>query len=508
MKYLIALFGLVVMVGVASAGNNVAEQNTSPNFTSIVIPPVTVANLPACTIGRDGALANVSNNVAACSFGNAVTNGGSNKCMVKCDGNSATWLVASGGAGTAVNTLAGFMGGLWGFSGVSAQSTGYPILGLNAPVAWAGSANLRGRGVWNGTAGDGSWTSTDSSCGTAGRCFSSASGAFTAGDVGKTLTVAGINGTIPAGTFSRGTYPFTTTVASVQSGTLLTMAATPAGTSQTGEPWWLGTDNTSSLQTRVSGAGDTQIPAGLYLINGQINVPSFKNIQCQDGAVLVNVHLGRGGSAAFGANTFQWKLTNHGSLSNCTLEGTDLPGINGLTSPGYDETNEWDFAVLATGGAGTTNDIIISGNTFRYFWGNSTVQAYAPDATNITDHLEVVNNIFSDCGIYACLDDASNDFLCKFNSITDCSVGVENDNISPQGTILRGEIAYNVMNQVHGQGARAGTPLLTGGAAITGANYGGVTVFNNTCQNGVFIQNTGPRTSGAVYQNNSGCAIN
>ena len=506
MKYLIALLGLVVMLGTANAGTNVAELNTSPSFTSIVMPPVLVSNLPACSAGRDGALANVSNNVAACNFGNAVANGGANKCLVKCDGTSSSWKVASGGGGTTASTLGGYLGLLWGFSGVSAQTSGYPIAGLNAPVAWAGNANLRGTGVWNGTAGDGSWTSTDSGCGTAGRCFRSNSGAFTAGDIGKTLTVAGIDGTIPAGTFSRGFYPFTTTVASVQSATLLTMAGTPGGTSATGEPWWLGTDNTSSLQTRINGAGDTQIPAGQYLINGQINVPSFKNIQCQDGATLVNVHLGRTGGAAGGANTFQWKVASHGSLSNCTIEGTDLPGINGLTSPGYDENNEWDFAVLATAGAGSTNDLIISGNVFKYVWGNSTIQSYTFDGTNISDHIEIVDNYFSDCGIYSCLDDSGSDFVCKFNYVQDCSTGVESDNLT-QATIQRGEIAYNTLNQVHGQGARAGTPLLTGGAAISGANYGGVNVYNNLCQNGVFIQNTGPRTTGAVYTNNTGCPI-
>src|SRR5260221_12344667 len=43
------------------------------------------------------------------------------------------------------------------------------------------------------------------------------------------------------------------------------------------------TDDTAAFQSALA-AGDLVVPAATYLINGNIYVPSYRNVQCQPGA--------------------------------------------------------------------------------------------------------------------------------------------------------------------------------------------------------------------------------
>ncbi len=104
---------------------------------------------------------------------------------------------------------------------------------------------------------DGSYTGTTT--------FTSASGAFTSADVGKTIRVQMAAGDL------------ITTIASITNSTTVVLVGTTTGT-RSSQTWDLGTDNTTAIQAAANAVPTTgavlYFPLGYYLKNGYTNIPN------------------------------------------------------------------------------------------------------------------------------------------------------------------------------------------------------------------------------------------
>jgi hypothetical protein len=227
-------------------------------------------------------------------------------------------------------------------------------------------------------------------------------------------------------------------------------------------------------------------------IYGSIDVPDNRSIRCLPGAILLNP------TRAGGNQTLWWRGTENGTLSDCTLEGT-----NTGSPPGYDKEREFNFLVLVSAVGGKGGHIVIKHNVFKDGWGNSELQLYGNDDSGPVHNVIVFDNEFSNCGYYGVALVSAIYSYVGYNRATDCSIGQEPDD---SGQTLQGNIfERNYLKRVHGTGYTDVPMFLTGGQVLK-FDFSRTRVINNVCDGAQLKESTaGPR---AIYANNrciNGC---
>jgi hypothetical protein len=363
-------------------------------------------------------------------------------------------------------------------------------------TAGVGSGCVKGTGR---TGTDGTWSS--------GTTFTSASGSFTSGDTGKSIWIVERNLDALGVTYT-GTVIFVNP-------TTLTLSSTPSFSGAISNAYWvLGVDDGPNLLNAI-GLGDVLIPAGTYVTATQVRLTTnYHNIQCQDGAILINPQH----TNSPGNSIFAFLPSNYSSIIGCNLQGTNVPP-NGSTSPGYDINTEFNFLVSI--GNSSIGDLI-QGNHFAYGWANSELILNSSTTTAVNQNV-IINNFFEQCGHYGTAITEGNNNVFEYNRVVDCDTGSEANSGDPtNGSLNTGNIyRYNQFVCVNGDRGTSGQGCmyLSGGNA-SGVNYGGNQVLNNslsgcgsvTCSGGSsgvhILQANAPGP--AVYTNNqcgSGCSV-
>ncbi|MFL9922550.1 hypothetical protein PQR75_46505 [Paraburkholderia fungorum] len=226
------------------------------------------------------------------------------------------------------------------------------------------------------------------------------------------------------------------------------------------------TDDTAAFQKAIN-ASDVLVPAGTCVINGRINVQvSNRHIQCQ-GTILKRTTGYNSQMFMFGdgQNAYQ-----NDSIVECNFVGANT------AAPQYynNDARHWDIPVETTG---PVSKFFLAGNSFKQFFGQSMFQTYG--ATNGGSGDIVEYNTFASCGYYGPVFDAHTNGYIGHNTVTDCAVGIENDNT---GQVTgHNVIEYNTIKAVYGYGApdMTSSAMLTGGVAAS-ADYSTNIVRNNT----------------------------
>ena len=258
-------------------------------------------------------------------------------------------------------------------------------------------------------------------------------------------------------------------------------------------------DDTAALQAAVN-AGDVVIAPATYAIAGSIDVPSYRNIQCEQGAVLLNpLHTNTPQNRML---QFGWTVpAHHDSLLGCTLAGTNS------TPPSYDiniESN-WLLAV----GNGSASDVLIMGNTFRNSWGDS-LTTYAPNSSTTSGptNVAIIANDFENCGTAGVHINGGQQIHVAFNRFVDCNLNPEVD----PGTFqyINSYIHHNYLKMVYNGGAEHpccgqpayGEPVNISGGGAVGNYYAANYVWNNVLDNGATLY-CSPNNSGGCPGNNA-----
>jgi parallel beta-helix repeat protein len=226
------------------------------------------------------------------------------------------------------------------------------------------------------------------------------------------------------------------------------------------------TDDTAALQRAVN-AGDVSIPSATYIINRAVSVPSGRTIQCDSGAVLRNIGPGP-------HTIFSFNHTSNSDLKNCTLEGT-----NTGSPPSYDPGQEWDMGVKILN---TSSHNGISGNTFRYFYGNSALTIYGPRAGASPSANDIEGNTFLNNAYFGASIVSGTNNIISNNNFINSSVGVEADDFSQ---ILTANTITNNTIVNDGNGRPEGVVLRRGGQP-SGFDYSNNQIVGNSV--------TGPAT--------------
>jgi hypothetical protein len=258
------------------------------------------------------------------------------------------------------------------------------------------------------------------------------------------------------------------------------------------------TDDTAAFQSALK-AGDLLVPAATYLINGNINVPSYRNVQCQPGA---NLHTTRHDANPSGVITF--KSVRYSSVIGCTITGS-----NTTTVPVLDG-NQWNFLIWVS----SSHNIVVTGNTLKYSWANGALRFGGEAGGNVpsTDILATYND-FESNGYYGLVNISANNLQALYNRFVDSSCCAEAN--SPTTDQSKYNVyAYNYMTSVNGNAATCGSCdsgiFFTGGESPSNFNYGTVRVYDNYISgtNTRLITSANSGSTPPIYTNNrclNGC---
>jgi hypothetical protein len=311
-----------------------------------------------------------------------------------------------------------------------------------------------------------------------------------------------LNPTIPAQLSSSGSNPLTQDINALDAFVLgqsmplptLNSYVTPQAYGAKGDGV---TDDTAAFQSALK-AGDVLVPPATYLINGNIYVPSYRNVQCQPGA---NLHTTRHDNES-GIITF--KAVSHSSIIGCTLSGS-----NTATVPVLDGS-QWNYLVWVS----SSNNIVVVGNTLKNAWGNGALRFDSEGSNNIpSNNILAAFNDFESNGYFGLVTISANNVQALFNRFVDSSCCAESN--SPTGDQSNYNVyAYNYMTAVHGNAAtctycNTGV-FFTGGEAPNNFNYGTDQVYDNyiTGTNTRLITDANSGGTPPVYRNNqcvNGC---
>jgi hypothetical protein len=219
------------------------------------------------------------------------------------------------------------------------------------------------------------------------------------------------------------------------------------------------TDDTAAFQAAVN-AGDVEIPPSTYLINGTVNVPSARNIQCQPGAVLYTTRH----------DSSQTAILSFSGSSRSAVIGCTLLGSNTTTPPDFVSGEESNFQILVTGGGNNT----FVGDTFRGSWATYAMKITGGSSQNVVEYSDFESNAMY--GV-ALVNASKNQVI--FNRFVDSSLGNQLETTSQTNT--GNVIAHNLVKKVAGNGYN--NVFLTGGESPSGANYGGDSVLFNVMVN-------------------------
>jgi hypothetical protein len=230
------------------------------------------------------------------------------------------------------------------------------------------------------------------------------------------------------------------------------------------------TDDTAAFQSALA-AGDLMVPAATYLINGNIYVPSYRNVRCQPGA---NLHTTRHDGHESGVITFS--AVSYSSVMDCTITGS-----NTATVPVLDR-DQWNFLIWIRG---SSHDIVITGNTLKNTWANSALHIDGNEGNpNVpsTDILVTYNN-FESNGYYGVATISGNNVQVLHNRFVDSSCCAESNSPTTDQSMYN-VYAHNYMTSVNGNAATCGSNcdagiFFTGGKSPSNFNYGTVHVHDN-----------------------------
>jgi hypothetical protein len=226
------------------------------------------------------------------------------------------------------------------------------------------------------------------------------------------------------------------------------------------------TDDTAAFQKAIN-ASDVSVPSGTCVVNGTVTVKlSNRHIQCQ-GSVLKRTTGYNSQMFVFGdySNNYQ-----NDSVVDCNFLGANT------VAPQYynNDARRLDIPIET---AGPVSNFFLAGNSFKQFFGQSMFQTYGSTNGGSGDIIEY--NTFASCGYYGPVFVAHTNGYIGHNTVTDCAVGIENDNTTQQTG--NNVIEYNTITAIYGYGApdMTSSVMLTGGVAAS-ANYSTNIVRDNT----------------------------
>jgi hypothetical protein len=227
------------------------------------------------------------------------------------------------------------------------------------------------------------------------------------------------------------------------------------------------TDDSKAFQAAID-AGDVLVPAGTCIIDKTVEITvSHRHLECASGATLAqtNAYAGR----MFSVQSKTGEALYGNSIANCTFIGanSDVPQYID------EDARHWNIAIQTND---KVNGFVLVGNRFSRFYGQATFQTYGAIDGGHGD--VIAYNEFKSCGYYGPVFVAHRDGYMGHNVLTDCAIGVENDNA---GQMTGGNvIEYNTVTAVHGYGApdMHASALLTGGAAGDADYSGNIVRYN------------------------------
>lgn len=226
------------------------------------------------------------------------------------------------------------------------------------------------------------------------------------------------------------------------------------------------TNDTAAFQKAIN-AGDVLVPSGTCVINGTLNVrASNRHIQCQQTVLKRTTGYANQMFVIGDYNNYY----HDDSIVNCNFVGANT------VVPQYynNDARHWDIPVETVG---PVSNFFLAGNSFKQFFGQSMFQTYG--STNGGSGDKIIYNTFASCGYYGPVFVAHTNGYIGHNTVTDCAVGIENDNTTQQTG--HNVIEYNTIKAVYGYGApdMSSSVMLTGGVAAS-ADYSTNIVRNNT----------------------------
>lgn len=269
------------------------------------------------------------------------------------------------------------------------------------------------------------------------------------------------------------------------------------------------TDNTAAFLSALN-AGDMLIPAGTYLVNGTVKVPTGRNIQCASPSAVKIVNPNMGSTTV---HTFQfWSVG--GSISNCTLVGANNLNPNG--SAVFDVSMQFNILVSVVDYWAPAGNVKVINNVFENCHGNACVSLYGASGRGVSN-TQISYNTFKNCGYFGVVIDAGSNNVASYNSAIDCGMTVAND--AANSPNLNNIFEYNYLTVIHGNGRMFTTGgvgsnslYLTGGQSA-GADYSSnIMRYNTVVGNGTAGSIGIARASQipAQYLNNSctgGCVL-
>jgi hypothetical protein len=252
------------------------------------------------------------------------------------------------------------------------------------------------------------------------------------------------------------------------------------------------TNDTAAFQSALT-AGDLLVPAATYLINGNIKIPSYRNVQCQPGAIL---HTTLHNSTPTGVITFSG--VSHSRVIGCTITGS-----NTATVPLLDG-NQWNFLIRVS----SSHNIVVSGNTLKYSWANSALHIDGGNSNVPSTDILVTYNDFESNGYYGLAVISANNVQALYNHFVDSSCCAEANSPATDRSMYN-VYAYNYMTAVNGNAGGCGSGcnsgvFFTGGESPKNFNYGTVRVHDNyiTGKNTRLITSADSGSTQPLYTNN------
>ena len=312
---------------------------------------------------------------------------------------------------------------------------------------------------------------TDGTC--TGTSFSSPTGNFSSADLNRIMVVTGDSqGTVGAGPGVWTNAPLFTTIKTVNSATSVTLSD-PCSHAISGTAQWdVGTDNSAALQACVN-AGTCTIPAGNFLFNHYVRIPSNTTLQCQAGATLFfprhdgcncfvaptacptacsscpsatcpPMYTGNDPASPGAMSFLELNNVSNVSIQNCTIVGTDI-------HESFDVGNEFNYPIVISGNS-TGNSIL--NNTIMHGWSDGEIMVDSID-TGIPTNNVISGNHVTSCGFNGIAVVTGNANIIENNTLTDCAFDIE-PNSTANGPVFSNLVQGNVVQNVSRPG-QAGT---------------------------------------------------
>jgi Pectate lyase superfamily protein len=229
------------------------------------------------------------------------------------------------------------------------------------------------------------------------------------------------------------------------------------------------TDDSAAFESALS-HGDLLVPPATYLIDRNIRVPSYRNIQCEPGAIL---HTTRHDGNESGVITFD--AADYSSVTGCTITGSNTTSVPVL------DRNQWNYLIWIRG---PSRNIVVSGNTLKYSWANSALHIDGDERNPNVPSIDILisHNDFESNGYYGVAIISGNHVSVLHNRFVDSSCCAESNNPATDQSMYN-VYAYNYMTSVKGNAATCRNCdsgiFFTGGESPNNFNYATDRVYDN-----------------------------